>query len=98
MQVQREANAQRRHAEQLEESRLGRAQESVFRREEIELKKQKVEAGERQGAEINEVKQDLAGVKATVGALAETVQRQGEKQALDSQEIKALLLRLANRG
>ena len=55
MHVQREANAERRHAEQLEESRLGRAQESVFRREEIELKKKKVEAGERQGAEINEI-------------------------------------------
>ena len=66
---------QRQHAESLEMTRKGLQQEAEFRREEIDLEKRKVEAGERQGAEINEVKQDLAGVKATVGALAQTVER-----------------------
>ena len=95
---QRETNAERRHAELVEERRLGREQDAAFRREEIELKKQKVEAGDRQSAEIIEVKQDLTAVKATVGELAEAVKEQGEKQAQaqekqgqDMQELKAML-------
>jgi hypothetical protein len=86
----REANEERRHAEKLEvgerqhaeslaQTNKGLEQEAGFRREEIDLEKRKVEATERQGAEINEVKQDLAGVKATVGALAQAVEKQGEK-------------------
>ena len=55
------------------------------------MERRRVEQGERQGAEINEVKRDLAGVKATVGALAQTVERQGEKQGQDMAEIKAML-------
>jgi hypothetical protein len=95
---ERETNAERRHAELVEERRLGREQDAGFRREEIDLKKKKAEAGERTGAEINELKQDmtgfkqdLTGVKAKVGELAETVQK-------SSEEVKAMLRDLLRRG
>ena len=83
------AAGQRQHAETIEEARAAREQDAGFRREAIDLEKRKVEAGERQAAEINEVKQDLASVKDTVGALAQTVERQGEKQAQDSEKIRS---------
>jgi hypothetical protein len=88
---ERETNAERRHAELVEERRLGREQDAGFRREEIDLKKKKAEAGERHGAEINELKQDLTDVKAKVGELAETVQK-------SSEEVKAMLRDLLRRG
>ena len=55
------------------------------------MERRRVEQGERQGAEIIELRQDLTNVSATVGHLAQTVQ-QGVQQAKDSKEIKALLM------
>ena len=59
----REAKEDRRHIAIIEEARAARAQDAEFRQEANELKKTKVElekrkldATERQGAEINEVK------------------------------------------
>ncbi len=89
------AAGQRQHAETIEEARAAREQDAGFRWEAIDLEKRKVEAGKRQAAEINEVKQDLAGVKDTVGELAQTVERQGEKQAQDSEKIMAMLVHMA---
>ena len=88
---QREANAERRHEQTLEETRLGREQEAGFRREALDLERKRVEQGERHGAEINELRQGLTGVSVTVGQLAQNVQEQGEKQAKDLEEIKSLL-------
>ena len=45
-------------------------------------------------AEINEVKQDLAGVKAQVGAIVQSVEKQGEKQGHDMEQIKAMFVHM----
>jgi hypothetical protein len=88
----------RQHAENVAETRKGREQEAAFRREEIDLKKKEVEAGERQGAEINELRQGLTAVTTTVNNLAQTVEEQGEKQGQDMAELKALIREAFNRG
>ena len=105
----REANAERRHEETIEEgrrqhrenvaeTRKGREQEAGFRREEIDLARRRVEAGEQQGAEINELRQGLTAVTTTVNNLAQTVEEQGEKQGQDMAELKALIREAFNRG
>jgi hypothetical protein len=81
---------QRQHAESLEMTRKGLQQEAEFRREEIDLEKRKVEAGEQQGAEINELRQGLSAVTTTVNNLAQAVEKQGQKQGQDMAEIKAM--------
>ena len=80
---QREANAERRHEQTLEETRLGREQEAGFRREALDLERKRVEQGERHGAEINELRQGLTGVSVTVGQLAQNVQDQANRLIID---------------
>ena len=99
---EREANAERRHVDTMEErqrqhaeivemTRKGLQQEAEFRREEIDLEKRKVEATEQQGAEINELQQGLTAVTTTVNNLAQTVQEQGAKQAEASAKLMAAI-------
>ena len=98
---EREANEERRHKQNAaalaeaqctanEHKRKRNEQQASYQTEALAIKKMKMEADQRQGAEVTALKVDINNLKHTVGALTNVVHKQGEKQEENMAELKAL--------